>query len=75
MLTLTQAFDDEGEVDKGDQHQIECVEATEDATKALESTEQSLDLIAPTIQHFLVLPRIEAIVLGRNHGNTPEIEG
>ena len=49
LLTLAQRLNDEREVDKGDEHEIEFVEATEDAAEALEPSEQPLDLIAASI--------------------------
>jgi hypothetical protein len=48
-LTLTQGLCDECEVDKGDEHEVELVKATEDATETFEPSEQTLDLIAALI--------------------------
>ncbi|KAJ3473135.1 hypothetical protein NLI96_g13118 [Meripilus lineatus] len=67
-------FDDEGEVDKGNEHQIEFVEAREDATKALQSTEQPLDFVATFVHFPVVLPRLDARAQRRNDRDEAEIE-
>jgi len=47
-LTLSHCLDDEREVDEGDQYEVEFVESTENAAKAIEASEQSLDPMALT---------------------------
>jgi hypothetical protein len=49
LTLLAQSFDDEREVDEGDEHEIEFVEAAEDAAKALESSAEPLDLITASV--------------------------
>ena len=66
MLTLSKCLDDEGETQKRHEHAVELVESAEDSAKALEATEQSLDLVAPTIPGFAEGPRLNA---GRKRGN------
>ncbi len=75
MLTLTQSFDNKNEVDECGEHYIELVEAGEDASEALESAEESLHLVAPTIHHPVIFPRADAIALGWHDGNEAKVEG
>ena len=42
-------------MDKGQEHHIEFLEAGEDAPEALEATEESFNLVAPTIHRPIVL--------------------
>ena len=74
VLTLTQGFDDEGEVEEREKDNIELVEAGEDAAEALKSAEEPLNLIASAVHGAIVLPGFQAIVAGRRHGNPAEIE-
>ena len=46
----------------------------EDASKPLESSEQSLDLIASLVDSTIVLPGIDSAALRRNNGNEIELE-
>ena len=54
--------------------QIEFVEAAEDAAKALESSEEALDLVAAPVQRFLDSPRLNPLWIGRHDGNEAQIE-
>ena len=43
----TNHVDDQGEMDEGGEHDVELLEAREDAAEAFEPAEQALDLVAP----------------------------
>lgn len=45
MLTLSERLDDQGEVDEGNEEQIQLVEAAEDTAESFEPEKQSFDLI------------------------------
>lgn len=49
-------------------------EAREDAAKAFEPAEQSLDLVAAAVQCFLDSPGLDPLRMGRNDGNEAQIE-
>jgi len=53
---------------------VEFVEAGEDAAEALESAKQSFYFVALAVEGLVVLPRFQAIALGRNHGDKSEIQ-
>ncbi|KWF32752.1 hypothetical protein WL88_25765 [Burkholderia diffusa] len=55
-------------------HQIQFVEAREDATKALQSTEQPLDFVATFVHFPVVLPRLDARAQRRNDRDEAEIK-
>ena len=79
MLTLTwgletKSLDDEGEVEEGEEHHVELVEAGEDSAESLEPVEESLDLVAAAIEYSIELPRLQAGTLGRHDGNPSEIQ-
>ena len=69
-----QPIDDEREVDEGDEHEIELLEAREDTPEAFESTEQPFDLIAPFVHDAVVLPGRDAARVRWNHGQKAEVE-
>ena len=71
---MTQCFDDQDEADEGDEHQIELVEAAEDSAKAFESSEEPLDLIAPSIQFLLESPGLHALGIGWHDGDEAQIQ-
>ena len=50
MFTLTQCFDNEGEVEAAEEEDIEFLEAGEDSAEALESAEETLDLVALLVE-------------------------
>ena len=62
-----QPINDEGEVDKSDEHDVKLFESREDAPKALEPAEQPFDLVAPFVQGTVVLPRPDSVLLGWHH--------
>ena len=70
-VNTTKRFDDQGEVDEADEHDIEFLEAGEDAAEAFEPAEQALDLVAPLVQRAVVLPGLDSVGLGRNTGMKP----
>jgi hypothetical protein len=73
-LTLTKGFDDKSEAQECHEHDIEFVEAAEDASKALEPAKQALDFIAPTAPGLLDLPRLDAQRMRSYDRNEPQIE-
>ena len=54
MLTLPERFDNESEAQERHEHDVEFVEATEDAPKAFETTEQPFDLVAAPVPGFAI---------------------
>ncbi len=75
MLTLSKGFDDKGEADESKEDDIEFIEAGEGSTEALEPAEEPLDFIALAVDGFVVLPRLQAVALGRHYRNKAEIQG
>jgi len=75
VLTLSQRFNDQGEVDEGDEHHVELLESREDASESLQASEQPLYLVAPLVHLTIVLPSADPIALGRNHRNEIQIKG
>ena len=73
MLTLSQGLH-ESEVEESEKHDVELVEAREDAAESLESAEESLDLVAAAIKHAVVFPRLQAVALGRHDGNPSKFQ-
>ena len=43
--------------------------------KGLSATEESLDFVASAIEEAIMLPRVEAVWVGRNHGDITEFFG
>lgn len=64
----TNHIDDQREVDKRFEHDIELFEAREDAVIAFEAAEQPFDFIAPLVQVSVIGPRVETVRLGRDYG-------
>ena len=62
-------------MEEGKKHDIEFIEAREEAAEAFETPEEPLDLVAPAVHGFVILPRRQTIALGRDHGNPAEIQG
>jgi len=69
-----QPIGDEREVDEGDEHEIELLEAREDAPESFESTEQPFDLIAPLVPGAVVLPGGDATLFGWDYRDKAEVE-
>src|SRR4029077_2317708 len=63
---------DQGEMNKGDDHHVELLEAGEDASKALQTAKQPLDFVAPFVDGLAVVPSCDAGYLGRHHRNKSE---
>lgn len=74
VFTLSEGFDDESEVEEADEEHIEFLEPREDSAEALEASEQPFDFVAPPVEGAIILPRFDAVGLGRNHGNHAQIE-
>src|SRR6478672_12356083 len=68
-VNTTKSFDDEGEIDEADKHHVEFFESRENASKSLQASEQSLDLVASLVHRAIVFPCIDSIALGRYHGD------
>ena len=75
LLTLAQCFHDENEAQERHKHDIELVEATEDAPEALEPAEQPLDLVATSVPGLAVRPGIDARRFRRHHRGEAEFKG
>jgi hypothetical protein len=61
LILLTWCFHDKGEVDEGNEHQIELVEATEDAPEPLAPSEYPFDLVAAAILRLLAPPLLTGV--------------
>src|SRR3954451_17187253 len=68
-VNATKSFDDQSEIDEADKHHVEFLESRENASKSLQASEQSLDLVAPLVHRAIVFPCIDSIALGRYHGD------
>lgn len=75
MFTLAKTFNDQGEMDKGQEHHVELLESGEDAAKSFEATEQALDFVASPIHGSVVLPGGDPVLLGWNHGYEAQVDG
>jgi len=75
VFTLSEGFDDEREVKKADEQNVEFLEAREDATEAFQSAEEPLDFIAFAVYGFVVLTWFQTVALGRHYRNKAEIQG
>jgi hypothetical protein len=73
-LTLSKRFDDEREIDKGDEHEIEFIEATEDAPEAFEPAKLPFDLNAASVQGLFDCPGLDAVRMRRDDRNEPELQ-
>lgn len=74
-VNTTHRFEDQCEMDEGYEHNVELVEAGEDAPKSLEPAEQPLDFIASSVHEAVVLPWLSAIAGRRDHRHKAEIQG
>ena len=68
-VNTSERFDDQREIDKGDKHHVEFLESRENASKSLQPSEQSLDLVASLVHSAIIFPRIDSIALGGTTGN------
>ncbi len=74
MLTLSQSLDDQGEGEETQEQYVQLFEAGEDSAEAFETAEEPLDLIAFAVHGFVVLPGLQPIAFGWDHGNKAEIQ-
>ena len=71
MLTLSEGFDDQDEIDKGEEYYIELFEPGEDAAEAFQPAEKPFHFVAFLVEFAVVFPWIEPVGFGRNHWNLP----
>jgi len=57
LLTQSECFDNEGEVNKVDRDDIKLIESGEDAAKSLEFSEQSLNRVALSVHGTVIPPK------------------
>ena len=50
-------------MEEGEENHIQLFEAREDATEALESTEEPFDFVALLVEGTIIFPRFDAVVL------------
>ena len=63
-------------MDERGEHDVELLEAGEDAAEALEATEQPLDFVASPVDGFAVVPsRVRAVRVGRDNRREAQIKG
>jgi hypothetical protein len=61
VLTLSEGFDDEDEIDKGEENDVEFLKSGEYATEAFQSAEEPFYFVALLVQFAIILPGIEAV--------------
>jgi hypothetical protein len=66
VVTLSEGFDDESEVEESEEQHVQLFEAREDSSESLESSKEALDLVALFIKSVVIVPRFDAVGLGRN---------
>jgi hypothetical protein len=66
VFTLAKRFDDEGEVEKAEEEDIEFLEAGEDSAEVFESPEEPLDFHALLVESAVLIPGLDAVGLWRN---------
>ena len=71
---VAKAFNDQGEMDKSQEHDVEFFESREDAAKAFESAKQSFDFVASSVHGAIVIPRCDSILLRRNDWNKAKVK-
>ena len=69
-----QCFDDQREVEESEKHRVALFEPRKDAPESFQSPEEPLDFVALLVRFALLLPRIEPVGFGPNHGNHAQIE-
>ncbi len=61
-------------MDKCSEHDVELLEAGEDATESLEAAKQPLNFVASLVYCLTVVPSGEAIGLRGNDGSKPQVQ-
>jgi len=74
VLTLAKSIDDESEVNEGEEHDVEFLEAGEDAAEAFEAPEEALDFIAFSVQSAVVFPGFDPSRFGRDDRNHAQVK-
>ena len=70
----TEGFEDQRAMNEAHEHDVELLEAREDPSKALQSPEEALDLVASPIHLPVVLPGLDTRLDRRHHGLVAEIQ-
>jgi hypothetical protein len=58
-------------IEEAEEQCIELLEAAEDSSEALEPAEEPLDFVALLVESTVILPRLDAVGLGRTIGIMP----
>jgi hypothetical protein len=74
VLTLYEGFDDQNEINKGEENDIELFESGEDAAEAFQPAEEPFHFVAFLVEFAVVLPGIEPVGFRRNHWNHAQIK-
>ena len=74
MFTLTKAFDDQSEMDKGKEHYVELLESGKDSAKAFEAAEKPFYFIASSIHDSVVFPSGDSVLFGRDDRDKSEVQ-
>jgi len=61
-------------VNEGGEHDIELIEAREDASEALQSPKEAFNLITAAIHGAIIVPRRKSIGIGWNDRDKAQIE-
>jgi hypothetical protein len=64
VFTLSECFDDEGEVEEAEEEDIELFEAGEDSAEAFESSKQPFDLVAFFVERAVICPGRQPMLPG-----------
>ncbi len=74
MFTLSEPIDDEREIDKGEEHQVQFFEPRKDAAEAFEAAKQALNFVSALVHFPIIFPWFNAIAFGWNDGNETQVE-
>ena len=73
MLTQSESFNDQNEIDKVEEDYIELFESGEDAAEAFQPAKKPFHFIAFLVEFAIIFPGIDPVGFGRNHWNHAKI--
>lgn len=74
VFTLAQSLDDESEIDKSHQDNVEFLEARKNAAKSLQPAKQALRFIAFPVESAIIGPRLASVGFRWNHRNHVQLQ-
>jgi len=75
VLTQPKALDDQREMNKCNEHDVEFLESGEYPTEGFEASEQPLDLVTAPVHGPIVFPGGNSVRFGWNNRGEPKIQG